>query len=214
MRSRPLAVASAIIALSTFASACGEDSPEETIGSTPTVAATSPTTDPATQTSATAEPTSPAADGSAPAGGGEQVESSITEIAAKNPDLTNLTTALGASGLGATLSEPGPFTVFAPNNDAFAKLGTQLDTLLQPAAKDDLTNILKFHVVSGRVRAKDLKDGDLLTTLQGTRLRVTKSGDEIKIGNGLGQATVVAANQKAGNGVVHVIDTVLTPKKQ
>lgn len=215
MRSRPLAVASAIIALSTFASACGEDSPEETIGSTPAPAAVAPTTDPAAATTATSpEATNPAPGSTTPPEGADKVDSPITEVAAKNPDLTNLTTALGATGLGATLSTRGPYTVFAPNNDAFAKLGTQLDTLLQPAAKDDLTKILEFHVVKGRIEAKELKDGDLLTTLQGTRLRVSKSGNDIEIGNGLGKAKVVAADQTAGNGVAHVIDSVLTPKKK
>lgn len=215
MRSRPLAVASAIIALSTAAAACGEDSPEETVASTPaaTTAAVPPTTDPAATTPAGA--TTPGAPGT-PAGStpeGEASEGNIIAVAAANPDLTNLTTAIGVSGIAPSLDDKGPVTVFAPNNDAFGKLGTQLDTLLQPASKAQLANILQFHVVKGRVRIKNLKDGELLTTLQGTRLRVTKNGDEVKVGNSLGEATIVAANVKADNGVVHVVDTVLTPKK-
>ncbi len=217
MRSRPLAAASVALALALFTASCGGDdepvvtptSGDITPPSSPVTAATTPEASPADTPEATSS-----------ANGGDKSEPPtrtpsddlLPAVAAKNSDLTNFTTALGAASLAGTLGQTGPYTVFAPNNDAFAKLGTRLDTLLQPASKADLVNILSFHVVSGDVRLKDLKDGDLLNTLQGTRLRVDKKGDEITIGNSLGSSKIVSSDVEAGNGVIHVIDTVLTPK--
>ncbi|MEH3053472.1 MAG: fasciclin domain-containing protein [Patulibacter minatonensis] len=140
----------------------------------------------------------------------DEKDSLATQIS-KNPDLRTLSTALNAAGLG-SIVDRGNYTVFAPNNDAFTKLGTQLDTLLQPGAKSELANILKFHVVRGKVRARKLKDGTLLTTLQGTRLRVTVKDGQTQIGNSLGKAAILVPDAKASNGVIHTIDSVLKPK--
>lgn len=205
MRSRSFAVASATLTLSLFAAACGDD---ETSVSEGTV--TTPATSAAPST--TADGSAESAKG-APQGSTTPSGDTVTKLVSKDSDLASLKTALGAADLAVTLNQPGPYTVFAPNNDAFAKLGSKLDTLLQPASKDELANILKFHVVSGAILSRDLKDGELLTTVQGTRLRVDKKGDEVTVGNSLGKATVVSADSDASNGVVHTIDQVLTPKE-
>jgi uncharacterized surface protein with fasciclin (FAS1) repeats len=112
-----------------------------------------------------------------------------------------------AAGLAGTLSGPGPFPVFAPTNDAFAKLpaGT-VDTLLKPENKAKLTAILLYHVVPGTVKSTDLKSGDVKTA-EGQTIAVDVSGGAVKI-NG---ATVTKADIPASNGVIHVIDTVLIP---
>lgn len=234
MRSRPVAAFAAAFALVFSVAACGGE--EEGAGqppvppSQPTAAGAGPgsPTDATTTPTSTPEPDSPASTPAAEEKGeGDEPDAPATgnrpptrgadadpipDAAAKNADLTNFTTALGAADLESTLAQDGPFTVFAPNNDGFAKLGTRLDALLQPASKAELANILSFHVVKGDVRMKDLKSGTLLTTLQGTRLRVEREGSEITIGNALGRARVVSADIDAGNGVIHAIDAVLTPK--
>lgn len=133
----------------------------------------------------------------------------IVALAQDNKDLSTLVSAVTAAGLVETLSGKGPYTVFAPNNAAFAKVPkATLDNLLKPTAKADLTNILTYHVVSGEYMAKDLKNGQKLKTVQGEELMVTVSGTKVMVGG----ATVVTADVDASNGVVHVIDTVLMPK--
>ena len=136
----------------------------------------------------------------------------LVQNASEASTLTTLVTAVQAAGLAETLSGPGPFTVFAPANSAFDMLpdGT-VTTLTQPANKAQLTGILTYHVVPGRLSAADLRDGQMLTTVNGEQLRVTKSGDTVMIGNSKGMATVTQANVYASNGVAHVIDTVLMP---
>ncbi len=137
---------------------------------------------------------------------------SIVEIAAGNPDFSTLVTAVKAAGLAETLSGPGPYTVFAPTNEAFAKLpaGT-LDTLLQPANKQQLADILTYHVVSGAVMASDVKPG-AVTTVNGAPFTVSTSGSDVIITDGKGnQSKVVKTDIVASNGVIHVIDTVLLP---
>jgi len=137
----------------------------------------------------------------------------IVDVAAGNPDFETLVTAVTAADLGETLSGEGPFTVFAPTNEAFAALpeGT-LDTLLDPANKDQLAAILTYHVVAGKVMAADLTDGQEIETVQGGTLTVGIDGDTVTLTdeNG-GVATVTAADVEASNGVIHVIDTVVTP---
>ncbi len=134
----------------------------------------------------------------------------IIDIAIGSPDHTTLVTAVTAAGLVETLKGAGPFTIFAPTNAAFAKLpaGT-VDGLLKPASKDALTKILTYHVVAGAVKAADLKDGQKVKTLQGEELTVSIKAGKVMI-NG---ATVTAADLIGSNGVVHVIDAVLMPKK-
>ena len=138
-------------------------------------------------------------------------DTTIVDIAASNPDFSTLVTAVQAAGLTETLAGPGPYTVFAPTNDAFAKLpaGT-VETLLEPANKDQLTSILTYHVVPAAVMAADVTAGDV-TTVNGATFSVsTDGGVVISDGQG-GTANVVQTDIVASNGVIHVIDAVLLP---
>ncbi len=144
----------------------------------------------------------------------------VVENASAAPNLTTLVAAVKAAGLVATLSGPGPFTVFAPTNDAFAKLpaGT-VDTLVKPESKDTLTKILTYHVVAGKVGSKDLiklikkgKGKATLKTVNGEDLTASLSGSSVILTDAKGgTATVTTADVFQSNGVVHVIDTVLMP---
>jgi len=132
----------------------------------------------------------------------------IVETAIATPILSTLVAAVQAGGLVDTLATGGPFTVFAPTNDAFAKIPADtLASLLTPEKKSDLVNILTFHVVSGKAFSGDLRDGQEITTLQGAKLKVRITDGKVYI-NG---AQVVLADVKTKNGVVHVIDSVLLP---
>jgi uncharacterized surface protein with fasciclin (FAS1) repeats len=144
----------------------------------------------------------------------------IVENAMNSQDHTTLVAAVKAAGLVETLQGAGPFTVFAPTNEAFNLLpaGT-VDLLVKPENKKTLTKILTSHVVPGRFTGADLvkmvKDGNgvaELTTVSGHKLMVSRSGDMlyIKDENG-GTATVTIANVYQSNGIIHVIDTVLIP---
>jgi uncharacterized surface protein with fasciclin (FAS1) repeats len=144
-------------------------------------------------------------------GGANMVPSkNIVENAVGSADHTTLVTAVKAAGLAETLSGAGPFTVFAPTNAAFDKLpkGT-VETLVKPESKAKLTGILTYHVVAGAVKAADLKDGQKVKTLQGEELTVSIKDGVVMI-NG---ATVTTADAVSSNGVTHVIDAVLMPKK-
>jgi uncharacterized surface protein with fasciclin (FAS1) repeats len=134
----------------------------------------------------------------------------VVDIAIGSTDHTTLVTAVTTAGLVETLKGAGPFTIFAPTNAAFSALpaGT-VEGLLKPESKASLTNILKYHVVAGAVKAADLKDGQKVKTLQGEELTVTIKDGKVMI-NG---ANVTAADLTGTNGVVHVIDAVLLPKK-
>lgn len=134
----------------------------------------------------------------------------VVDIAIGSPDHTTLVAAVTAAGLVETLKGAGPFTIFAPTNAAFNALpaGT-VEGLLKPESKAKLTSILTYHVVAGAVKAADLKDGQKVKTLQGEELTVSIKDGKVKI-NG---ATVTAADLEGSNGVVHVIDAVLLPKK-
>src|SRR5713226_6153401 len=137
----------------------------------------------------------------------------IIQNAVNSKDHTTLVAAVKAAGLVDTLSGPGPFTVFAPTNAAFAKLpaGT-VDTLLKPENKDTLTTILTYHVVPGKLEASGLTDGKKLKTVEGEHLTVRKSGDKVMIVDAKGgSSTVTIPNVNQSNGVIHVVDTVLMP---
>lgn len=144
----------------------------------------------------------------------------IVQNASTASNLTTLVTAVKAAGLVDMLSGSGPFTVFAPTNAAFAKLpaGT-LDTLTRPENKSQLTNILTYHVVSGRMTAKDIaaaiKAGGgtaTLTTVQGEPLTAKMMGGKLMLTDAKGgMSTVTTGDVMQSNGVVHVIDTVLMP---
>jgi uncharacterized surface protein with fasciclin (FAS1) repeats len=134
----------------------------------------------------------------------------VVDIAIGSADHSTLVAAVKAAGLVETLKGPGPFTIFAPTNAAFAALpaGT-VDGLLKPEKKADLTGVLTYHVVSGSVKAADLKDGQKVKTLQGGELTVAIKEGKVMI-NG---ANVTTADLAGSNGVIHVIDAVLLPKK-
>lgn len=133
----------------------------------------------------------------------------IVELAVATDALSTLTTAVTEADLVTTLTGEGPFTVFAPTNDAFAALpdGT-LDSLLAdiPALQD----VLKYHVVSGKVMAADLSDGQVITTVEGGELTVKITNGSVMLEDAVGNTSeVVTADVEASNGVVHVIDGVL-----
>lgn len=134
-------------------------------------------------------------------------DQTIAELAGENPQLSQLVAAVEAAGLTDALEQAGPITVFAPNNDAFASLNqSDLTALLADPAS--LGDILQYHVVEGSYPSSELTDGQTLTTLQGGDLTVSIDGDTVKVNN---DATVLQADLQAGNGVIHVIDTVLQP---
>lgn len=159
---------------------------------------------------ATAQTAAPAA-ATASASTGKDLAAS----AALSPDHTTLLKALQAAGLAEQAKGAGPYTVFAPDNAAFDKIpAATLATLLKPANKKQLTKILTYHVVSGNVMAADLKDGQVVKTVQGESLTVGVSGGTVTLKDAKGgTATVTKPDIKTTNGVVHSIDTVLMPAK-
>ena len=187
MKKPRVLILTALVTVSALAlGACGSSSKSTASSSTTTERMSSETTAPAAQT--------------------------IVEIAAGNPDFSTLVSAVKAAGLAETLSGAGPYTVFAPTNEAFAKLpaGT-LDTLLEPANKEKLAAILTYHVVAGDVMAKDVKPGPV-TTVNGATFTVSTDGGNVILTDGQGnKSKVVKTDIVASNGVIHVIDTVLLP---
>lgn len=144
----------------------------------------------------------------------------IVDVAVGNSDFSTLVTAVTAADLGATLSGDGPFTVFAPTNDAFAKVAPDtLSALLTPEKKADLTALLTYHVVAGELKAADvvkaITDGGgtaVLTTVQGGLLKATLDGDSVILEDEAGgKSTVILTDVEASNGVIHAIDTVVMP---
>ena len=146
----------------------------------------------------------------------------IVENAVNSKDHTTLVAAVKAAGLVDTLSGKGPFTVFAPTNEAFAKLpaGT-VDTLVKPENKATLTKILTYHVVAGKHSAADLmkavKDGKgkaMMKTVEGENLTVEEtSGGKLEVVDAKGgKSMITIADVNQSNGVIHVVDTVLMPK--
>ncbi len=181
MLKRTLLLAGCLLALAVGIAACGDDD-EETTG---------------------AATTTEREDGSAAGSQGN-----IVAVAQETPDLSTLVEAVVAAELVETLEEPGPYTVFAPTNAAFDALGEEtLNTLLEPANKAELAEILTYHVVPGELTASELSNGQMLKTVQGDNLDVKIDGEEVTV-NG---AEVVTPDVEASNGVVHVIDEVLTP---
>ncbi len=148
-------------------------------------------------------------------------QKTVVDVAVSSENHTTLVAAVKAADLVTTLQSAGPFTVFAPVNAAFDKLpaGT-VSYLLKPENKAELTKILTYHVVAGNIDAaavvkaiKDGKDKATLTTVSGGKLTATlQNGKVILTDEKGGTATVVATDLKAGNGVVHVIDSVVLPK--
>lgn len=136
----------------------------------------------------------------------------IPEVAAAAGDFQTLLAAVDAADLGETLSGEGPFTVFAPTDDAFAALpeGT-VESLLEPENKDQLAAILTYHVVAGKIMAADVESGEVMT-VNGESFTIEASADGVTITDGQGNtANVTATDIEAANGVIHVIDAVLLP---
>ena len=144
----------------------------------------------------------------------------IVQNAVNSKDHTTLVAAVKAAGLVDTLQSPGPFTVFAPTNDAFAKLpaGT-VDTLLKPENKQTLTSVLTYHVVAGRMSAKELMDKvksnggkTTLKTVAGGEITIAEKNGKLSVWDAKGgSAQITIQNVNQSNGVIHVVDTVLLP---
>ena len=136
-------------------------------------------------------------------------QKNIVDTAVAAGQFNTLAAALGAAGLIATVKGPGPFTVVAPTDAAFAKLpaGT-VEHLLKPENRDQLTAILTYHVVPGRVMAADVVKLTEAKTVNGKMLKVKVSGGTVMIND----AKVTGADIQASNGVIHVIDTVVLPQ--
>jgi uncharacterized surface protein with fasciclin (FAS1) repeats len=182
---RYLAIATIVPALALGAAACGSD--DEGTGSSGGGAATSQEQAPSTQQNA----------------------QDVVALAQDTTDLSTLVTAVSTAKLVDTLQGEGPFTVFAPTNAAFEKLGDeQVQSLLEPENRDQLTKVLTYHVVPGTLTAADLSDGQTLETVAGETLTVKVDGGTVMVDD----ASVVQPDVEASNGVVHVIDGVLTPK--
>jgi uncharacterized surface protein with fasciclin (FAS1) repeats len=133
---------------------------------------------------------------------------SIVGIASTNTDFETLTAALKAADLVATLEGKGPFTVFAPTDEAFAKLpaGT-LEDLLKPENKAKLAAILTYHVVAGDVKAADVVKLTSAKTVNGAEVKIVVADGKVKVND----ANVVTTDIKASNGTIHVIDSVILP---
>jgi len=154
----------------------------------------------------------PGAEPGVMAGGANMVPSKdIVDNASGSADHTTLVAAVTAAGLVETLKGPGPFTVFAPTNEAFNRLpaGT-VDKLLKPEMKADLTKVLTYHVVPGSFKSSDLKDGQKLKTVQGEELTIGYKDNKWTVND----ANIAVADIISSNGVTYVIDAVLMPKKK
>ena len=190
MRTRARLAFLAPVTAALLLAACGSDSNDS---STTTAA-------PANQASVASGPIASSTPSSAATATG-----TIVDVAAGNPDFTTLVTAVKAAGLAETLSGPGPFTVFAPTNEAFAKVPKDvLDKLL--ANKEALTKVLTYHVLAGAVKAADVMPGDV-TSVEGSPVTIADAGGKLKIND----ASIVATDVMASNGVIHVIDSVILP---
>lgn len=131
----------------------------------------------------------------------------IVDTAKSAGSFNTLLAAAGAAGLVDTLKGPGPLTVFAPTDDAFAALpeGT-VEKLLKPENKDQLTSILTYHVVAGKVMSTDLTDGMMAKTVEGSDVKIGLANGPM-----VNESNIVSADIEADNGVIHVVDKVLMP---
>lgn len=143
------------------------------------------------------------------AGGHKSKEKDIVDTAVAAGSFSTLVAAVQAADLVDALKGDGPLTVFAPTDEAFAKLpaGT-VENLLKPENKDQLTAILTYHVVAGKYKAKNVVSKSSLESLNGASIDITVEGDSVMVDN----ANVVSTDIKASNGIIHVIDTVIIPE--
>ena len=186
MKSKLIAVlaATSVLALGACSSDNTEMTPETTMATT-VAPATTDTTAPETTAAALG---------------------SVVEVAAASGSFSTLVAAIQVSGLAGTLSEGGPFTVFAPSEEAFAALPAGLlEKLLKPENKTVLAQILTYHVVSGKVLSSDVKDG-AVASVEGSELTFSTTGGVM-----VNDAKVITPDVQASNGVIHVIDKVLLP---
>ena len=167
----------AVVSLAGFTAACGDD--DESANSTTTE-----------QTQTTTE---------------MSASKDIVATASETPDLSTLVTAVQAAGLVETLQGKGPYTVFAPTNEAFSALGEDTIKELTTTKTDDLKQVLLNHTVEGSVMAADLSDGQKVKTVGGKTLTVSIDGSTVKVGG----ATVAQPDVETSNGVVHIIDKVI-----
>lgn len=193
---RSFAVATALVLA---LSACGDDDDDDAADTTTEQTDAPDTSEP--MTGETTEDTS-----------GEAGSGTIVDVAAATPDLSTLVTAVQTAGLTETLSGEGPFTVFAPTNEAFAAIpADKLDAIL--ADTELLTQILTYHVVSGEYPASavadlpDVATGAAVPTVEGQDVTIVAGADGVRVN----EANVVQPDVEASNGVVHVIDAVLLP---
>jgi uncharacterized surface protein with fasciclin (FAS1) repeats len=183
--------------------------PTSTTTPTPSVSPTpGATTTPSPTTTSTPIPTSTPTPTLSPSpGSASSTKSTVVGIASADSNFKTLTKALKASGLDKKLSGPGPFTVFAPTDKAFAALPPNtLATLLKPANKQKLISLLNYHIVSGQEKSTDLKAGSV-PTLAGRSVTVKVQPSGITVNN----AKVVKADITASNGIIHAVDKVLMP---
>ncbi len=181
--SRPLRVLAATAALAVVVGACSSSSDNKSSSKSDKASQTSSSTSSPTKSSGT-----------------------VVSVASANPDFSTLVTAVKKAGLVETLNGAGPYTVFAPTNAAFAKIpADQLNAIL--ADKAQLTKILTYHVVPGKVMAADLQRAQMVKTVEGQDV-------DIKVATGaatINGCNIVKTDVAASNGVIHVIDCVLTP---
>lgn len=133
----------------------------------------------------------------------------IVQVASKSPDHTTLVAAVQAAGLVDALSNAGPFTVFAPTNDAFAKLpaGT-VEGLLKPEKQADLKNVLEYHTYVGSLKTDYMQDGQEFEQVSGGKIKITKKDGKVYVN----ETAEIVASIPTSNGIIHVINTVLLPK--
>lgn len=133
----------------------------------------------------------------------------IVQIASSDNTFSTLVAAVKATGLVETLSGTGPFTLLAPNNEAFSKVPTEvIEKLLMPANKDALTKILTYHVISGEVDSAAIITMDSADTVEGSSIAIETNGNSVMIN---GKTKVLKPDIMASNGVIHCIDSVLIP---
>jgi uncharacterized surface protein with fasciclin (FAS1) repeats len=207
-----LATAGLLISVPVFAQAgtapANSSAPavEKTIEKSPASMEKSPTSMPAEEKTTGQAPTAPAAESST-----GQSAGSIVDVVGSNPNFSTLTAAVKAAGLADTLSGKGPYTIFAPTDAAFAALPKgAVETLLKPENKEQLKQLLTYHVVSGSFKSTDLKPGaSEVPTLLGKSVAINVANGEVSVN----KAKVMQADVAASNGVIHVVDKVLVPSK-
>lgn len=194
-----------------------------TVGRTPTSTATGATQATSPAMGAPTQGTSAAATAPNPAVGGAPMDPTkpIATNAAAAPNLSTLVAAIKAAGLEATLSGPGPYTLFAPTNEAFSRLapGT-VEKLMEPANKPSLIKILNYHVVPGALTLEDLRaritaggGTTTLTTVEGDPLTIAAEGNAVSIADATGnKAYIQKPDVRQSNGIIHVVNGVVVPK--